>query len=71
MILRQKILTQSSKLPTPGESSTPLEKLQYDHAILYAAYQQRAKELEELQELMACFQEAFGAVEKAIKGVLK
>lgn len=61
----------SSKLPIPNENSTELEQLQYDYAKLYAAYQQRGKELEESAEVIGRFQGAFGSIESTIKGVLR
>tara|TARA_R110002051_G_scaffold51923_2_gene99047 strand:- start:353 stop:544 length:192 start_codon:yes stop_codon:yes gene_type:complete len=60
----------SSKLPVPTESSSPYDKLQYDYATLYAAYQERGKELEELAQMIGKFQGAFSDIDKATKGVL-
>lgn len=55
----------------PTDSSSPLEKLEYEHAILYAAYQERVSEIKGLQELIGKYMDVFGAIEVAMKGVLK
>lgn len=64
------VSSNSEELPVPTESSSPLEKLQYDYAKLYAAYQQRGKEVEELAQIIGRFQGAFGVIESEIAGVL-
>lgn len=57
--------------PIPAPDAPELERLQYEHAVLYAAYQQRGKELQELQALVVHLQNTLGQVESVIKGALR
>lgn len=64
-----RLLTVNSR-PIPTEDSTDLQRLQYDYAKLYQAYQDRGKELEGLAKIIGKFQGAFGKIDKAIMEVL-
>lgn len=67
----KKDLKVSSKIPVPTESSTEVEKLQYELAECHAAYKARGKQIEELEAVVLKFQEAFGAIDREMQGVLR
>lgn len=63
-------MTQNTR-PVPTEDSTSLEKLEYEHAVLYEAYQKRGEELKEVEKHCVQLQNALNAITSHLSDVLR